>query len=405
MKIESAVNLSDLRQMARRRLPKILFDWVEGGAEDEQGLNRNSRRFNEFHFLPRCLVDVAVRRQSRDLFGHHYDLPFGIAPTGFAGLLRPDGDLALASAARAANIPFILSGTSVASLETVARLAPDHAWYQLYAARTPTITADLIRRARDAGMAALVVTVDLPVEAKRERDIRNGFALPPRLTPALIADLVRHPHWTLAFLRAGGLPVLANWAPYAEAGADGIAVASLVNVQSYPVQTWRDIEAYRRVWPRELVLKGVMHPDDARRAEAIGVDGLIVSNHGGRQIDRVPASLDLMPPIKAAVSDSLVVMMDGGIRRGSDVLIALCLGARFVFTGRATLYGAIAGGERGAGRAIALLRDEIDRLMGQIGCSTIDDLDAGALVEERASQRPDRQPCFDVPQGRRGSLG
>jgi (S)-mandelate dehydrogenase len=381
MNVDQAVNVSDLRRLARRRLPKILFDWVDGGAEDEAGLARNTRRFSQFHFLPRCLVDVSARNTSCTLFGRRYDLPFGIAPTGFAGLLRPHGDLALAAAARDANIPFVLSGTSVASLETIARCAPEHAWYQLYAARSPSITADLIRRARDAGVPCLVVTVDLPVEAKRERDIRNGFALPPRMTARLFADLLRHPGWTLDYLRAGGLPVLANWAPYAADGADGLAVANLVNAQSYPVQTWRDLEGYRRQWPGRLILKGVMHPDDARRAEANGVDAIIVSNHGGRQIDRVPACLDLLAPIKAALGDRVPVMMDGGIRRGADVLIALCLGACFVFTGRATLYGAIAGGERGAARAIAILRDEIDRAMGQIGCGTISALDVKTLVE------------------------
>jgi len=361
--------------MARRRLPRIAFDYIEGGADDEQGLVRNESSFARYPLLPRYLVDVSKIDQSTTLFERKYTRPFGIAPTGLAGLFRVGADLMLAEAAAAANIPFVMSGAATATIEAAARVAPAHAWYQLYCARDPKITDDMIRRARDAGLGALVLTVDIPVNSKRERNMRNGFALPPRMKPGTIVEALTHPGWLLEYFRQGR-PQFENWTPY----AGGIRTGQFLSDQTPATTTWADLESYRRLWPRHLVVKGIMHPEDAARAVDAGVDGVWISNHGGRQLDRAPAPIDMLPAIRAAVGGRTTLMIDGGVRRGSDIVTALCLGAQFVFVGRATLYGAAAAGPPGVRRAIRILSDEIGRVMAQIGRSTIDQLDATCLM-------------------------
>jgi len=373
MNIDHAINIEDLHRLARRRLPRIVFDYIEGGLEDEHCLRRNEAAFQRYRLVPRYLVDVSTRTQSATLFGRTYGSPFGIAPTGLVGLYRRGGDLMLAEAAAAANIPFVMSGGSNAALEAAARIAPDHTWYQLYGARDTKISEDQIRRARDAGLGALVLTVDVPVRSKRERNIRNGWSLAVKLKPSTVLEALTHPAWVAEYLRHGGVPAFENWAPYAGAGAGPAEIVSHYTSQfPAPAQTWRELEIYRRLWPRTLIVKGILHPDDAVRAAQIGADGVIVSNHGGRQLDRAPAPIDVFPAIKAAVGDKLTLMLDSGVRRGSDIVVALCLGARFVFVGRAAVYGVAAGGRPGAKKAIEILRDEIDLVMGQIGCPNVE---------------------------------
>ena len=383
MRLHDAINIEDLHRMAKRRLPKIAFDFIEGGLEDERGLERNTSAFHKHQLLPRYLIDVSTRDQSRALFGRTYASPFGISPTGGAGLFRRGADLMLAEVAAKANIPYIMSGASNDSIEAAAKIAPDHAWYQLYAARDAGVREDMIRRAADAGMASLVLTVDVPVSSKRERNIRNGFAnirggllQALSLKPSILAEALTHPGWIVEYLRhGGGTPMLQNWQPYAPAGGNSEQVYNFArSLQPYNAQTWRDLERYRRLFPRNLIVKGVMRPADALRSAEIGCDGIIVSNHGGRQLDQAPASLDVLPAIKEAVGDKLAVMLDSGVRRGADILIALCLGAEFVFMGRPTLYGAAAAGVPGVGKAISILREEIDLVMGQIGCPSLDQL-------------------------------
>jgi L-lactate dehydrogenase (cytochrome)/(S)-mandelate dehydrogenase len=384
MKIERAVNIEDLHRMAKRRLPKIAFDFIEGGVEDERCLARNEAGFARHRLLPHYLVDVSARDQSATLFDRTYASPFGIAPTGLAALFRPGADLMLAEAAAAANIPFVMSGASTASIEAAARVAPTHAWYQLYAARERRITEDLIRRARDAGLSTLVLTVDVPIASKRERNIRNGFGHAVRLklsTIGTMAEALAHPGWIARYLRHG-MPRLENWSAYAPSGAKAGALAEFVASQMSTAPTWADLEAFRKLWPRYLVVKGILHPDDARRAAETGVDGIIVSNHGGRQLDQAPAPIEALPAIHAAVGNRVALMLDGGVRRGGDILIALCLGARFVFVGRATLYGAAVAGPRGVRQAIKILRDEIDRVMAQIGCPTLASLGPDFLFRD-----------------------
>jgi (S)-mandelate dehydrogenase len=369
-RVDRAVNVDDLRKLAKRRLPKIAYDFIEGGLEDERGVARNEEAFGEFRLVPRYGVDVARVDQSTTLFGRKFASPIGIAPTGLGGLFRRGADLLLAEAAREADVPFIMSGSSTGLIEDLARTAPDHGWYQLYLAKDRRISEDMVRRAGDAGLSTLAITLDVPVNSKRERNIRNGFVRPLRLTLRTKLEACLHPDWLVDYLRYG-MPVLSNWQAYAPKGASAAELAQFVASQTPSPVLWRDIEAFRRQWPGNLVLKGIMHPEDAVRAAALGVDGIIVSNHGGRQLDRAPGPIEVLPAIHAAVADKLTLMYDSGIRRGSDVIIALCLGAKFVFMGRPTLYGVAAGGMAGASRALQILKQEIATAMTQLGAPDI----------------------------------
>jgi len=368
--VPSAINVDDLRRLAKRRLPKIAYDFIEGGLEDESGIARNERAFDEVKLVPRYMVDVRTRDQSTTIFGRTYSGPIGIAPTGLAGLFRPGADLMLAEAARAANVPFIMSGTGTGSLEDLARVAPQHGWYQLYVAKDRKISEDQVRRARDAGLGTLVITVDVPINSKRERNLRNGFTRPLKLSWKTKLEACLHPAWMRDYFK-GGLPLFCNWQQYAPPGSSRDEVADFVASQTPSPLLWPDVEAFRRLWPGNLVLKGIMHPDDAARAASLGVDGIMVSNHGARQLDRAPAPIEVLPAIHAAVGDRLTVMLDSGVRRGSDAIIALCLGAKFVFVGRPTLYGVAAGGVPGATRALQIFKDEVDRTMAQMGAPDI----------------------------------
>jgi len=368
--LDAAINFEDLRRLAKRRLPRIAYDFIEGGLEDEHGLARNEEAFRRCLLVPRYGIDVRTIDQSTTLFGRTYSGPIGIAPTGLAALFRRGGDLMLAEAAKSANVPFIMSGASTALIEDLGKLAPEHGWYQLYPARDPAISEDMVRRARDAGLSTLVITVDVPTNSKRERNLRNGFGRPLKLSLKTKLEACLHPAWLAEYLRHG-VPAFSNWQRYAPAGAGTDAVAEFVATQIPTPVTWQDIDAFRRVWPGTLVLKGIMHPADAARALASGVDGIMVSNHGGRQLDRAPAPIEVLPAINAAVGDKMTLMFDSGIRRGSDAVTALCLGAKYVFVGRATLYGVTAGGCAGASRALAIFRDEIERTMMQMGAPDI----------------------------------
>jgi (S)-mandelate dehydrogenase len=372
-RIDAAINLDDLRKLAKRRLPKIAYDFIEGGLDNEDGLARNEDAFRQYPLVPRYGIDVTTRDQSTPLFGRTYSGPVGIAPTGGAGLFRRGGDMMLAEAAKAANVPFIMSGAATGLIEDLGRSAPEHGWYQLYVARDRKISEDMVRRAAHAGLSTLVITVDVPVSSNRERNRRNGFVRPLKLTLKTKLEACLHPIWMAEYVRLGQ-PMLSNWQAYAPNGATASEVVEFVRMQMPTPVLWQDIEAFRRLWPGKLVLKGIMHPDDATRAAAMGVDGIMVSNHGARQLDRAPAPIEVLPAIHAAVGDKMTVMYDGGVRRGSDVIIALCLGAKFVFVGRPTLYGVVAGGCAGATRAFDIFRNEIDLTMAQMGAPDIKSL-------------------------------
>lgn len=380
MNIQTALNLDDIRELARRKLPRIAFDFIDGGADDEHCLRRNREAFQQYRLLPRYLVDVSRRDQSAVLLGRRYASPFGISPTGLAGLFHPDADVLLARAAAKADIPFLLSSASNGALEDVAKAAPDNLWFQMYCTSDETINADLVRRARVAGVRVLVVSVDVPVNSNRERNRRNGFTRPFRMTPGVVLEALAHPAWVLRYLRSGGIPMMRNWQPYAPAGASAAEVADLYGTLTpAPMVQWSHLQRIREAWSGPLVVKGLLHPDDARQAARLGADALVVSNHGGRQLDAAPSPLELLPAIRAAVGDDLELILDSGVRRGSDVVIARCLGAKMSLFGRPTLFGAAAGGESGIARTLQIVRNEIDMVMAQIGCRAFEELHPGYL--------------------------
>ena len=371
--MKGVVNIEDLRKLAKKRLPKIAYDFIEGGTDDETGLVTNEQAFRQARIVPRYLVDVSVRDQSTTLFGRTYSSPIGIAPTGLAGLFRRGADLMLAEAAREANVPFIMSGSSTGSIEDLGKLAPDHGWYQLYSSKDEAISEDLVKRTADAGLKTLVFTVDVPEGSNRERNQRNGWGRPLKLSLATKLEALEHPAWMLEWIRHG-TPYFSNWAKYAGPGASAEKVADLVAYQNRAPMTWKHVERFRSLFKGNFVLKGIMHPDDAIRAHSLGVDGIMVSNHGARQLDNAPSPLHVLPAINEAVGEKMTVMFDGGIRRGLDAIIALCMGAKFVFQGRPTLYGVTAGGIPGAKAALGIFRKEIDISMAQIGATKISDL-------------------------------
>jgi (S)-mandelate dehydrogenase len=374
-RIDRAINIDDLKRMAKRRLPKIMFDFIEGGVDDEIGLRTNKNAFQDLRIVPRYYIDTSKREQRAKIFDRTYASPFGIAPTGMAGAFRRDAELYLAQAAADADIPYLMSGASNASMEQGAKLAPKNMWYQIYGARDRAVAADLVKRAIDCGLSTIAVTCDVPVSSNRERNRRNGFVRPLRMTLPTILEAMLHPAWVINYYRSGGLPMLGNWQPYAPAGASPDDVADMFATQTPDAsQSWRDLEAIRRAWPGKLLVKGVMHPEDARVAIGMGVDGLIVSNHGARQLDLMPSPLDVLPMMRAAVGPDVPLLLDSGVRRGADIVAALCLGADFVLTGRATLYGATAGGLEGVKKAVSILQREIDLVLGQIGAQNLDAL-------------------------------
>jgi (S)-mandelate dehydrogenase len=366
-----AINFDDLRRLARRRLPKIAFDFIDGGVEDENGMARNLEAFRKIRLTPRFMgADVTKRDLSTSLFGRTYSLPVGIAPTGLAGLFRRGADMMLAEAARDANVPFIMSGASTGSIEDLGKLAASHGWYQLYVARDRKISEDMIRRAADAGLSTVVLTIDVPVNSKRERNLRNGFVRPYKVSWKGRIEALLHPVWMMEYL-THGMPHQSNWVKYAPASA---SVDDVLDFQSQQMPTpvlMSDLEMCRRVFPGKVVVKGVMSAEDAVRVVDAGADGIVVSNHGGRQLDRSPGPIEMLPSVVAAVGTRTTVMYDSGIRRGSDVVTALALGAKYVFQGRMTLFGVTAGGRDGAAKALDILRDEIDRVMVHTGAPNI----------------------------------
>ena len=393
MSIERAVNLDDIRKLAKRYLPKIAFDFIEGGVDDEVCLRRNREAFERYAIVPRYLTDVSTRDQTTSILGQTFAHPFGISPMGLAGLFRPNADLMLAEAAAAANIPYLMSSASNNSIEAAAKVAPNNTWFQIYGARTDKITEDLVRRAGASGLRTLVVTVDVPVNSNRERNKRNGFTRPLKMRPSILLEALGHPAWLIRYFRAGGIPLMQNWAPYASPGADANAVNDLYGTMTpSPSVNWATLARIRAMWSGSLAVKGILHPDDAVRAVDTGADAIIVSNHGGRQLDFAPSPLEMLPVIATAVGERAALIYDSGIRRGSDVIIALCLGARFALFGRPPLYGAAAAGTRGVARVIEILSREIDTVMAQIGCSRLDLLGPQLLLPR--SREPDFRSEF-----------
>lgn len=389
MKAREAASIRELRDLAHRRLPGPVFELLESGAGDGSGLQRNVDAFKSHRLMPRVLTEMTEPDQSTVLFGRRFSSPFGISATGMAGLFWPKADLLLAEAAAAANIPLMLSTCSTDSITDVARIAPDHVWFQLYPPREHAVSEAMVARAREAGVGVLVVTVDWPIRPRFETP---SLARRPSALSSLIEG-IRHPGWTWRYFRNGGRPRFANWAPHAPAGSGPAEILRYTATQWPCHQTWADIARLRDLWPGKMVLKGIAHPDDARLARKIGVDGVVVSNHGGKAQARFPATVEILPAIKSAVGDTMAVMMDGGIEHGADIAVSRCLGADLAFFGRLTLYGAAAGGGEGIKRVIDLLREDIAALQSQLGCASYDQLKEDFIFDPiRVSREAGTQP-------------
>ena len=364
--------VSDLRSRAKRRLPHFVFDYLDGGAGSEAGVRRNEQAFNDLLLNMRTLVNVETRDLSTRLFGRTWAAPFGVAPVGLGNLIWPGADEAIARAAVATNLPYTLSTAATTSLERIAEIAPQHAWFQLYVAKRDADVADLVNRAEQAGYDVLLVTVDVPLPARRLRDIRNHFTVPFRITPGVALALLTHPSWSLATLRAG-VPRFANVERYADV-FDRRSIAAYLSAEIRGRFDWDALKRLRDRWPRRFVVKGLMTAEDAVRARDLGCDGIVVSNHGGRQLDSAPATLDVLPDIRAAVGPDFVLVIDSGVRSGEHVVKALAAGADFVLIGRAVMYALAAHGTAAAEPLFALMIDEASRCLGQIGYPSVESL-------------------------------
>ncbi len=379
--LAQALNIADLRAIARRRVPRFAFEYVEGGAEDEVTLRNNREAFARWRLLPGTLVDTTARHLRATLFGRPMDAPLVIAPTGLNGILDPDGDVALARAAARLNIPFTLSTFSTTRLEDVAARAGGRLWMQLYVMRERAGARELVRRAAAAGYEALVFTSDANVFGSREWDRRN-YRAPGRPTLATLADIVCHPRWLAAVARAGGLPRLRNLEDHLpRASTSALGGSTLIPQLVDASIRWEDLEWMREAWPGKLLVKGILNVADAERAAALGCDGIVLSNHGGRQLDSCVAPIEMLPEIARAVGNRMSLIIDSGFRRGTDIVKAIALGAHAVMLGRATLYGLAAGGEPGVDRALRILISETDRVLGQLGCREIAELHPRLLRE------------------------
>jgi len=372
------VNIEDLRRGAQRRLPRFLWDYLEGAAEDGRSYDHNRAAFANLRWRPHVLRDVSRRDLSCTLLGRPATLPLVIGPTGLAGFCWPQGDLAMARAAARAGIVFALSSASTWPMEDLAEQAGGRLWFQLYVFRDRAISERLLARARDSGYEALVLTCDLPLQGKRERDWRNGLRSSPRPSLAALLETLRHPGWLGSIARAR--PTFINLARELPAGVDA---AAYLASQTDPSLDWDYFQRLRCLWPGKLILKGVLRADDAERAVALGADALVLSNHGGRQLDDAVSALDVLPEVRQAIGDRAEILIDGGVRRGADLLKARALGAVAVIAGRAPLYGLACAGEAGVTSAIELLRDEADRVLALLGCSRLDDLRPDLLAGHR----------------------
>ncbi len=387
-RLRPILSLADFEVAAKRVLPRPIFGYIAGAAEDEKSLAANRTAFDEFRFRPKVLVDVSGRSQATEIFGQRYAAPFGVAPVGISAIAAYRGDVVLAQAAREEQIPAIMSGTSLIPMETVHAAAPG-TWFQAYLPGDATRRDALIDRIEAAGFETLVLTVDIPVWANRENNVRTGFSLPLRPSVRLAFDGVSRPRWLAGtFARtliSSGMPHFEN--SFASRGAPILSASAIRDTTGRDHLNWTDIERIRKRWRGNLVIKGILHTSDAERAVALGADGIIVSNHGGRQLDGAVEPLAVLPEICEAVAHKTTVMMDSGIRRGGDVLKALALGARFVFLGRPFVYAAAVGGAEGVRHAITLLRDEVDRNMALLGATTIADVNDTVIVQGHGTGR------------------
>jgi L-lactate dehydrogenase (cytochrome) len=367
-RLDAALTIADLRTIAKRRTPRAAFDYTDGAAEQELSLARARQAFEDIEFHPRVLRDVSAVDTSCRVLGGVSTLPFGIAPTGFSRLMLAQGEVAGAAAAGAHGIPFTLSTLGTTSIEDVRAANPEgRNWFQLYVMRDREVSYGLVERAAAAGFDTLFFTVDTPVAGARLRDKRNGFSIPPQLTPGTIANAIPRPWWWWDFLTTPKLE-------FASLSSTGGTVGELLDAAMDPTISFQDLDTIRAMWPGKLVVKGVQSVEDAQRLASAGVDGILLSNHGGRQLDRAPIPFHLLPAVVKEVGNDVEVSVDTGIMSGADIVACIALGARFTLIGRAYLYGLMAGGRAGVDRAIGILTDEIVRTMKLLGARSLAEL-------------------------------
>lgn len=380
MGLDRAASIDDLRALARRRIPRFAFDLVDGGAESERNMRRNVEAFEEVELTPRYMIDVSDIDTRARLFDQTFDQPFGMAPIGMLNAFWPDADLTLARLCKRENIPYVASSAASTTLEELAEAADGNGWFQLYVSADPAVTEGLIARAEAAQYQVMVVTADVPAAGKRDRDIRNQLSVPFRITPDVLVQLICHPVWTLASLRYGK-PNIANYADLLQAAT---SYADVQKTLITPGFSWDDLARLRERWKGTLLVKGILHPEDAVRCQEMGCDGIIVSNHGGRQVAFGPPTIEALPAISQALDGRMKVVLDSGVRRGADLLRAKALGADFAFAGRALAYGVGAGAAQGADRAFEILKLELVRALGQLGAPSFDAVGPSDLSATRS---------------------
>ena len=374
-RLDASLTIEDLRQIAKRRTPKAAFDYTDGSAEAELSLRRARQAFRDIEFHPAILRDVSTIDMTSTVLGASVAMPFGIAPTGFTRMMQTEGEIAGASAAGAAGIPFSLSTMGTSSIEDVAAANPTgRNWFQLYMWKDRERSMALVNRAAAAGFDTLLVTVDVPVAGARLRDKRNGFSIPPQLTLGTVANAIPRPEWWINFLTTEPLAFasLDRWSG---------TVAELIDTMFDPTVTYEDLAWIKSQWPGKIVVKGIQTVDDAKRVTALGVDGLVLSNHGGRQLDRAPIPFHLLPDVVREVGKDTEVHLDTGIMSGADIVASIALGAKFTLIGRAYLYGLMAGGREGVDRTIAILGEQIARTMRLLGVTSLDELAPGHVTQ------------------------
>ncbi len=378
-----ALSIEELRHIARNKIPNFAWEYVEGGAENEASLHENLEALNSIRFIPSTLVDTSNRTQRINLFNQEINTPLIIAPTGLNGMLRHEADSMLARAASQNKIPFCLSTVSNTRLEDVANQANGRLWMQLYVMKDRNIAENIISRAENAGYEALVFTSDANVFGRREWDQRN-YSMPAKLTMRNMFDVALHPRWIFDVLFPHGVPRFENivefMPPEAQSASGGVAIFPKLFA---PNISWDDVKWLRNRWPRKLIIKGILNTVDAQRAVEHGCDGIILSNHGGRQLDSCISPIEVLPDVVEAVGDQITIIVDSGFRRGTDIIKAIALGAHSVMIGRAALYGLAAGGEEGVNHALSLLTSEIDRVLGQLGCRSLDEVGPHLLVRDK----------------------
>ena len=369
--------VDDLKRRARRRIPSFAFDYLEAGIDQEVGKRRNRKAFDAVRLRPRYLRDASTADMEVTIFGKRYAMPFGVAPVGLGNMMWPQAERVLAAAAQQANIPYVLSTFSTTDLGEIAQTAPDVCWFQLYVPQEPAALKDLLARVKAAGFHVLVVTVDIPVGAKRNRELKNGLKLPFSFTWSIVWQAMTHPRWALATLRRGR-PDFVNVRRYRSGPTTELA-EFITNFSVHGVSR-EHLRTIRKIWTGPLVVKGVQHPQDALDAMHLGADGLILSNHGGRQLDGAPPSLESLRQLPDEVRRGMTVMLDSGVRTGLDVIRAKALGARMAFSGRSFFYGVAALGAKGGRQVIGIYRDEITRTLQQLGCPSFEAMDGSWLA-------------------------